>query len=344
MSVLNYEDQALKWCPDNGSAQRFVVINVVVLVVVLSAGLFLSSIELPKEERMIHVSVPERVAQFILESETPKSRVSQEAIPKPIPKPKPRPKPKLKLEKKVKRESAPKPEVQLKSGITEDKTPLADSSNEARKRAENSGLLALSNELSDLMDTTDVSAMVGRKISRASGTESMAKIDTGILGVGRETANAAVKVMGESFSSTVSSTSLGAQKRVVVTQTVTAAVSVDSDVMDRQEGSVRKKKSTASSGNFRTDEDIAYVMDRNKGRLYSVYRQARRKSPGLKGRIVFNITILPSGKVSSVVIKSSELNNAKLESRLLARVKRFDFGVREGEPITVTYPVEFLPS
>lgn len=342
MSALNYEDQALKWSPDDGSAQRFVVINIVVLVVVLSAGLFLSSIELPKEERMIHVSVPERVAQFILESETPKSRVSQEALPKPIPKPKPRPKPKL--EQKVKRESAPKPEVQLKSGITEDRTPLADSSNEARKRAENSGLLALSNELSDLMDTTDVSAMVGRKISRVSGAESMAKIDTGILDVGRETANAAVKVMRENFSSTVSSTTLGAQKRVVVTQTVTAVVSIDSDVMDQQEGLVRKKKSTASSGNFRTDEDIAYVMDRNKGKLYSVYRQARRKSPGLKGRIVFDITILPSGKVSSVVIKSSELNNAKLESRLLARVKRFDFGVREGEPITVTYPVEFLPS
>ncbi len=342
MSALNYEDQALKWSPDDGSAQHFVVINIVVLVVVLSAGLFLSSIELPKEERMIHVSVPERVAQFILESETPKSRVSQEALPKPIPKPKPRPKPKL--EQKVKRESAPKPEVQLKSGITEDRTPLADSSNEARKRAENSGLLALSNELSDLMDTTDVSAMVGRKISRVSGAESMAKIDTGILDVGRETANAAVKVMRENFSSTVSSTTLGAQKRVVVTQTVTAVVSIDSDVMDQQEGLVRKKKSTASSGNFRTDEDIAYVMDRNKGKLYSVYRQARRKSPGLKGRIVFDITILPSGKVSSVVIKSSELNNAKLESRLLARVKRFDFGVREGEPITVTYPVEFLPS
>lgn len=114
--------------------------------------------------------------------------------------------------------------------------------------------------------------------------------------------------------------------------------------MDEQEGLDRKKKTTATSGNFRTDEDIAYVMDRNKGKLYSVYRQARRKNPGLKGRIVFDITILPSGKVSGVVIRSSELNNSKLESRLLARVKRFDFGEREGEPITVTYPVEFLPS
>ncbi len=153
-----------------------------------------------------------------------------------------------------------------------------------------------------------------------------------------------MKDIGEGFSSTISSTKLGAQKRIVIAQTVIAEVSVDPDVVDMQEGPDRQEKSTTRSGNFRTDENIAYVMDRNKGKLYSVYRQARRKNPGLKGRIVFDITILPSGKVSRAVIKSSELNNSKLESRLLARVKRFDFGVRDGEPITVTFPVEFLPS
>ncbi len=340
MRALNYEDQALRWCPDNGHAQRFVIINIVVLAVVLSAGVFLSSIELPKKKRMIHVSVPERVAQFILESEAPKPRVSQEALSKP----KPRPKPKPKLEPKVKREPPLKPKAQLKPGITENKIQRIDVPNAARERAERSGLLALSNELADLMDTTDVSAMVGRKIRRVSDAGNMARIDTGILDVGPETAGAAETVMTENFSSSISSTTLGTQKRVVVAPVLTAGLSVDTDIVEEQEGSERKKKFTSTSGNFRTDEDIAYVMDRNKGRLYSVYRQARRKNPGLKGRIVFDITIQASGKVSGVVIRSSELNNAKLESRLLARVKHFDFGVREGEPITVTYPVEFLPS
>ncbi len=342
MRALNYEDQALKWRPDSGGAQRFVVINIVVFAVVLSAGLFLSSIELPKKERMIHVGVPERVAQFILQSETPKPRVSQEAIPKPKPRPKPKPKPKL--EPKVKREPTPKPKTQLKPGVTENKMQRTDSPNEAKERAERSGLLALSNELADLMDTTDVSAMVGRKIRRVSDATSMAKIDTHILDVGPETTDAAVKPMGENFSTVIRSTTLVAQKRAVVTPPVTAEVSVGSDVMEEKESPTGNRKTASTSDNFRTDEDIAYVMDRNKGKLYSVYRQARRKNPGLKGRIVFDITIQPSGKVSAVVIRSSELNNAKLESRLLARVKRFDFGVREGEPITVTYPVEFLPS
>ena len=60
MRALNYEDQALKWRPDSGGAQRFVVINIVVFAIVLSAGLFLSSIELPKKERMIPVRLGER--------------------------------------------------------------------------------------------------------------------------------------------------------------------------------------------------------------------------------------------------------------------------------------------
>lgn len=339
MSVLNYKDQALKWRPDNGQAQHFAVINAAVLVVVLSMGLFLSSIELPKEERMAHVAVPERVAQFILQNEKPKPKVTQEAMPKPKPKPKPESKPKLAAK------PIPKPTAQLKPKVTEDKAPLSDRADAARERAENSGLLALSNELSDLMDTSDVEVMMGRKIRRISGPESMARIDTAVLDVEHaETASAVVKIKGENFSSTIRTTTLGAQKRVVIAQPVIAEkVAVDSAVPGESAGQ-KKKSTSATPGNFRTDEDIAYVMDRNKGKLYSVYRQARRKNSGLKGRIVFDITILPSGKVARAVIRSSELNNSKLESRLLARVKGFDFGEREGDPITVTYPVEFLPS
>ncbi len=337
MRVLNYKDQALKWRPDTGQDQRFVIINVAVLVGVLSLGLFLSSIELPKKERMAHVAVPERVAQFILQNEIPKPRASQAVMPKP--------KPKLAAKLEPQLERKPPPKAQQKAKITEDRTPQSDRPAAARERAENSGLLALSSELSDLMDTADVEAMVGRKIRRASDPESMVRVDTSVLDVARAgTAGTAGKIIGENLSSTIRTTRLEAQQRVVVAQTMsTGKVDADSAVMAEPEDRQRKAVSTAA-GNFRTDEDIAYVMDRNKGKLYSVYRQARRKNPGLKGRIVFDITILPSGKVATAVIRSSELNNSRLESRLLARVKGFDFGERGGGPITVTYPVEFLPS
>ena len=78
--------------------------------------------------------------------------------------------------------------------------------------------------------------------------------------------------------------------------------------------------------------------------MYSIYNRARRTNPSLKGKIVLEITILPSGKVSNVKIVSSELNDKKLESRLVSRIKLFNFGARDVKAVTVTYPIEFLPS
>ena len=103
-------------------------------------------------------------------------------------------------------------------------------------------------------------------------------------------------------------------------------------------------KSRRRGDNVRSEEDVIFVMDQNKSKLHSIYRRARRGHPGLKGKIVLEITIAPSGKVLKVRIKSSELNDSKLESRLVARIKRFDFGSNSVEEVTVLFPIEFLPS
>lgn len=86
------------------------------------------------------------------------------------------------------------------------------------------------------------------------------------------------------------------------------------------------------------------MFDRNKGILYKLYNHARRKNPGLKGKIVLRLTIAPSGKVNSIEIVSSELNDPKLETRLVRRIRNFDFGAKNVESMSVTYPIEFLPS
>ena len=96
--------------------------------------------------------------------------------------------------------------------------------------------------------------------------------------------------------------------------------------------------------NVRTEEDVAYVMDKHKSVLHALYRRARRSHPGLKGKIVLELTILPSGKVSKVRIVSSELNDSALEQNLIERIRQFDFGSRPVQALTLTIPVEFLPS
>ncbi len=328
MSAITYENQVLKWQPDGGGNHRFTVINSTVLIVLLSFGFFLSSVELPPVERSEVTDVPERVAQFILRKE------------KRQPKPKPVPKPEIKLEPKVKPVLKPKPERQPKPKNAEDKTPLTNNQKKIIEKAKQSGLLALSNELADLMDTSDVSAMVSGKINPTSGASDKSKIDTDILAIGNKQNGGAARSKVTDRSSTINITKLSDQQRIAVTQTLMKKA----DVAGGQKNAKKKNRANTASGNARSDEDIAYVMDQNKGTLYTVYRRARRANPGLKGRIVFDITILPSGKVSEVVIRSSELNDPKLERRLLARVKSFDFGQRDGGSISVIYPIEFLPS
>ena len=328
MSAITYENQVLKWQPDGGGNHRFTVINITVLMVLLSFALFLSSVELPPKERSEHIDVPERVAQFILRKE------------KSQPKPKPAPKPEVKLEPKVEPVPKPKPERLRKPKSAENNTPLTNDQKKIIEKAKQSGLLALSNELADLMDTSDVSAMLSGKINQTPGSSNMSKMNTDVLAIGQKKTVNAARAKVKDHSPIISVTKLSDQEPVEVAQTLMKEVGVAAG----QKNSIRKSNSNAASGNFRSDEDIAYVMDQNKGKLYTVYRRARRANPGLKGRIVFDITILPSGKVSEVIIRSSELNDPKLERRLLARVKSFNFGEREGGSISVIYPVEFLPS
>ena len=43
-------------------------------------------------------------------------------------------------------------------------------------------------------------------------------------------------------------------------------------------------------------------------------------------------------------IVSSELKTPELEAKLLARMRMFDFSVKDVEQMVVTWPVDFLPS
>jgi TonB family protein len=99
-----------------------------------------------------------------------------------------------------------------------------------------------------------------------------------------------------------------------------------------------------SSPGYRTDREIQDVFDKNKSALYSIYQRALRHDPALQGKVVLKLTIAPSGEVTAVSIESSELGDPEFERKLSERVKRFDFGPDGGEPLTITYPIDFLPT
>lgn len=298
----DYGHLALGWVPESRLDRKFKLIVSIVLVLMLSMGFILSMIDVPEEARKAQPVVSERIAQFIIEKE--KIKVEQ---PKPVSK--------QEVKKILKKKKKPE-------------QPVTKEQKKARNVAEKSGVLALSEQLSDLMDTSEVSSMIGVSLSRSSSTDTgAASFDRNLLYA--NTGEGSGGISSDKYTSVISSTELADYQTVKVEQKLVSRSS---------QGSSRQQ------GNIRTREDIAVVFDQNKSGLYSSYNRARRKSPGLKGKIVLEITIAPNGKVSSIKIISSELNNATLEKRLVARIKSFDFGAKKVKTITVTYPIEFLPS
>lgn len=306
--VLTYERLALEWSPEQKTDHRFNLLSAVFIICALLAAIIITSIDLPKEERRARTVVPERVAKFILQKQKPK-----QVRPKPIPQAKIRLKPKRK-------------EI--------DKKPLTKKQKKARKKAADSGLLALGNELSDLIDTKSINSMVGKRLSRQTTARQQAAVNTKVL-TDNVTEGSGALAMANA-PTVVGNTKLSEHERLAVRQSITASESAGRSDASRNKG--------YRGEGLRSEEDIAIVMDQNKSQLHSLYRRARRTNPGLKGKIVLVMTILPSGQVSKIEIRSSELNDPRLEARLIARIKRFNFGARGVEKVTVTYPIEFLPS
>jgi periplasmic protein TonB len=106
-------------------------------------------------------------------------------------------------------------------------------------------------------------------------------------------------------------------------------------------GTLRKSGSGKAS---RSIEEIKLVFERHKGAIYALYNRALRDEPALQGKVVLELTIAPEGNVTNIRLVSSELKAAELESKLLARIRQFDFGAKDVEVMVVSWPVDFLPS
>ncbi|HED35868.1 MAG TPA: energy transducer TonB [Gammaproteobacteria bacterium] len=324
MSSSYYQYLALRWRPEGEGDFQFKIITAAVVGVMFFLALIVSSISVPEKKRLARQAVPERIAKFILE----KKQTPQPVVKKPKPKPRPKPKPEPVKKQIVKKNPKKK----------EDVKPLTKKEKVNRDRAAESGLLALSNELADLMDTSDLSSMVGGEVNSSSASATRVTSNNKELLMAGTSAGSGGVDSSKYNTTRLSQTRLSKRE---LTQVEQSLISPEAQ-LNAKKDSKRKKKSR--TGGIREEESITIVFDQNKSKLYSIYNRARRKDPSLKGKIVLKITILPSGKVSKIKVLSSELNNSKLESRLVSRIKQFNFGAMKVETVTVTYPIEFLPS
>jgi outer membrane biosynthesis protein TonB len=94
----------------------------------------------------------------------------------------------------------------------------------------------------------------------------------------------------------------------------------------------------------RTDEEIQIVFDRYKAALYRLYNRELRKDPTLRGQMVLRLTIEPDGRVSMCQLQASDMNAPELSTQVVERVRTINFGAKDVDPITILYPIDFLPA
>ncbi|HEY2684451.1 MAG TPA: AgmX/PglI C-terminal domain-containing protein [Steroidobacteraceae bacterium] len=94
----------------------------------------------------------------------------------------------------------------------------------------------------------------------------------------------------------------------------------------------------------RSADEIALVFTRNKGAIDAMYARALRDNPALQGKVVIELTILPSGEVTNVKVVSSDLGDAEFESKLRARIMLFKFDAKDVATLTATKPIDFFPA
>jgi TonB family protein len=297
-----YRDYTLAWEVDPEEQRRFRRLMGGGMLLVLLLGVTFPLIHLPRETPTSAEAVPERLARLMAEE-----------------KPKPPPPPPVELPK-------PKPEVKP--------TPVpkpVDKEADARKKAQQSGLLKLKDELADLRQNVDLTPLGQTKnLQGAVGQDSHAERSLIASKVGAGSAGITTANASRGFGTGAGS--LSGHDTMAVSSRIAAASGG---------GNVSKGGSGKPS---RSEEEIALVFDSNKGAIYALYGRALRDTPELQGKLVLEFTISPAGEVTECHVVSSELKDAELERKIVARVKLFRFAAKDVATITTTKPIEFVPT
>jgi periplasmic protein TonB len=188
--------------------------------------------------------------------------------------------------------------------------------------------IAVFDALADLRDLDDIDDLKNNQ-SLSNDTGKAAVVTRSLITKKATQGSGGIRVASASRSSGV-----GALRGQNVTK-------VTSDIGSAVENTKRKTK----NGHLkRSDENIQLTFEKSKPAIFALYHRALRKNPALQGRVVFKLTIAASGKVIKCGIDSSELDDPALLKRLVAKIKRINFGAQNVGVWKDTYLINFLPS
>ena len=302
--TANYRRYELPWAPLPELERRFKRTFRTALMVFVIGALLIALLPRMDRPRRTPADLPERVVQLIVEQ--------------PIPPPPP-PEPEKEKPKPVEAQPSPVP-----SNV---RTPV-----DVQQKVRKTGMLALQDDLKDLRENVQLDQPKPEDTNTGPDVRSERSLITSAVGSASSGINTAAMSRG-----------FGGGAGAIGTHTTTS-VPPPSSVIGNGRGGEGVRRSGSSGKPSRSREEIETIFDRNKGALYALYTRAQRDNPELQGKLVLELTIAPSGDVTACRVVSSELKDAELERKIVARVKLFKFEAKDVEAITANKPIDFFPA
>jgi hypothetical protein len=331
-AVRFYHSASLPWTAAPDEDRRFRVAMAAALGASLLLGALVPLIQMPERTSQF-TEVPDRFARLIVEERTPPPPPPLPAAQQPEPEPAA---PEAQAEPKAE-EPPPQAKPEPKPA-----TPRPEAARpSARERASRAGLLALSDQLADLRAGSGsvVSDLERQPLRRPSATPRASETVTERSIITSEVNAGSGGIDVSSLSRDTGGTRLAGRETTRVEAPIEGAFSS----AGAGGGAGRSGAGRGGATGARSLEEIQRVFDANRGALNTLYNRALRENPALVGKVVLKLTILPNGDISELELVSSELKDADLEHRLLARVRLFRFGAKNVAVTTITYPIDFFP-
>lgn len=294
-----YSEPVFPWSSTRND-ERFLRLVKWVLLVFIVIGLIIPWMPSPEAEKKQLKQVSPRLAKLITQKRLQKPKAPKVKTVK-----------KKTVKKKVKKKVVKKKQVK------------------AKKKAQKSGLMAMSRDIQDLQSMFDLSSLSATKPLRNSRSNAKVTKRSSVLSSKAKGTSGGIDT--SKLSRATGNTGLAGRK----------GSKVSSNLGNTTANIPRR---TQSGQNARGLEELTLVFDKYKGALQNIYQRALRKDPTLQGKVVFELTINAAGQVTKCRIISSELGNKSLERRLVARVKSFRFAAKNVATVTVTMPIDLLPS
>jgi TonB family protein len=333
----------MNWNQNAADERRFRIISTACVLLGLLLGVILNRVDAPAPEFRSTAIVPPHLAQIVMERkkveppkvvELPKPVEPEKLKPEDI---KPEPKPEEKPQPKPV-ETKPEPVVEAKP--QEQPQPQVEAPRKnveaARKKAAGSGVLAMRDMLADLREAAPAETIQQSTQQLQTGGSEERTTTRSLL-----TAKAGKGSGGIDTSKFSRDTGGGG----ALAGHETAAVTSRLDTLPAAKAQKREEEKQAAEENAgRSQAEISRIIEANRAAIYIIYQRALRQNPSMQGKVVFKITIAPSGEVSECTVESSDLGDGELERKLALRIKRIDFGAKNVDVTSITYPINFLPN